>query len=171
MSIALVIFPHQLFKEHPGLLHNPTKIIVIEDPLFFGSERYIDAFHKQKLWFHRATMMHFAAHLKKSGRSVDYIEHQQRPLQSGHALAEEGYTKLIVAELHDDLLERRSETPIIALIALEVMHANVLEQPGAKCCLSAREEAWFMADIHKHQRRRLNISYGRRFSRRWSVEL
>ena len=80
-------------------------------------------FHKQKLWFHRATMMHFAAHLKKSGRSVDYIEHQQRPLQSVvTALAEEGYTKLIVAELHDDLLERRLRSSCARVeLALDVL--------------------------------------------------
>ena len=59
----LLIFPHQLFSKHPGLKLKPSKIVLIEDTLFFGDKRYPATFHKQKLWLHRATMKRYAADL------------------------------------------------------------------------------------------------------------
>ena len=50
---ALLIFPHQLFEPHPGLEPAPSRIVLIEDSLFFGDRHHPASFHVQKLWLHR----------------------------------------------------------------------------------------------------------------------
>ena len=52
--MILLIFPNQLFAKHPGLKRDPSRVVLLEDSLFFGDHRYPMQFHKQKLWLHRA---------------------------------------------------------------------------------------------------------------------
>ena len=35
-SSVLIVFPNQLFKNHPGLKAEIKKIVIVEDSLFFG---------------------------------------------------------------------------------------------------------------------------------------
>ncbi len=47
MKSATLIFPHQLFEDHPAI-EKGRSIYLAEDPLFFGNdEHYPVAFHKQ----------------------------------------------------------------------------------------------------------------------------
>ena len=89
MTTALLIFPHQLFADHPGLTQHPDRVVLIEDPLFFGDRQYPMRFHKQKLWLHRASMHRYAKRLSDEGEVVDYIPHQ----------ADEPVTKTTLATL------------------------------------------------------------------------
>jgi len=73
MSAALV-FPHQLYADHPAC-RDVNTVYVVEDPLFFRQYR----FHRQKLMFHRATMKRFAAAQKDAGRRVRYIDSADLP--------------------------------------------------------------------------------------------
>lgn len=66
---AVLIFPHQLFEDHP-CLEKKRPIFLVEHPRFFTD---FD-FHKQKLIFHRASMKAYEAFLKKKKYSVHYIE-------------------------------------------------------------------------------------------------
>ena len=72
---ALIIFPHQLFEEHPALLQDPEVVVLIEDSLFFGDSQYPAQFHKQKLWFHRASMTRYASMLREREVAVEYVAH------------------------------------------------------------------------------------------------
>lgn len=63
-----LLFPHQLFKQNP-LMKNGLPFYILEEFLFF--KQY--AFHKQKIAFHRASMMSYAEYLKKKGNEVVYI--------------------------------------------------------------------------------------------------
>jgi deoxyribodipyrimidine photolyase-related protein len=72
-SIAL-IFPHQLFEDHPALKVSKN-VLLIEDPLFFGDHKYPLKFHKMKLTFHRASMKLYAEKLENKGFAVDYIDY------------------------------------------------------------------------------------------------
>lgn len=69
MTRAALIYPHQLFAEHPALV-NASQALLIEEPLLFSQY----SFHRQKLIFHRATMRQFADGLRKQGMRVHYIE-------------------------------------------------------------------------------------------------
>ena len=69
MSDITLIFPHQLFDQHPSLqMHIP--VVLVEEELFF--RQY--PFHKQKLILHRASMKAFAAELINRGYQVSYVE-------------------------------------------------------------------------------------------------
>ncbi len=66
MTTAALIFPHQLFENHPALPEADV-VFLVEDPLFF--RQY--AFHKQKLMLHRATMKRFAEDVVPDARYID----------------------------------------------------------------------------------------------------
>lgn len=105
MNDISLIFPHQLFREHPALDVN-RPVWLVEEWLFFSQYR----FHKQKLIFHRASMMYYADHLRSKGHTVRYIdctapEHDLRILFD--EMAGLGITSVHYAEPTDDWLEKR----------------------------------------------------------------
>jgi len=69
MSRAALIYPHQLFADHPALA-GASRAVLVEEPLLFRQLR----FHRQKLILHRAAMMRFADLLRRRKLKVDYIE-------------------------------------------------------------------------------------------------
>ncbi|MFM2199442.1 MAG: hypothetical protein RLZZ505_2874, partial [Verrucomicrobiota bacterium] len=79
MSAALV-FPHQLFAEHPAIEHG-RPVFLAEDPLFFGNDKHHPvAFHKQKLVLHRASMRAYADELRSLGHHVEITASYQNAL-------------------------------------------------------------------------------------------
>lgn len=66
---AILIFPHQLFK-NASILDVDCEIYLVEEFLFFKQYK----FHKQKIAFHRATMKSHEAYLKLKNKTVRYIE-------------------------------------------------------------------------------------------------
>lgn len=64
-----LIFPHQLFQEHPALREG-RPVVLVEEFLFFRQYK----FHKQKLRFHRASMQFYKDWLEKQGFRVQYID-------------------------------------------------------------------------------------------------
>jgi len=55
-----LIYPHQLFRNHPALGKGRNSIL-LEDPMFFGNDsRWPMRMHKQKLVLHRASMAAYA---------------------------------------------------------------------------------------------------------------
>ena len=66
---AALIFPHQIFYNHP-ILNFDNEIIVIEEHLFFNQY----SFHKGKLAYHRATLTAFYQHVKQRHKKHQYIE-------------------------------------------------------------------------------------------------
>ncbi len=81
--MILLILPNQLFAKHPGLQRDPSRIILLEDSLFFGDKQYPMRFHKQKLWLHRATMKRYEADLRDDGYEVQYVEYDARETIAG----------------------------------------------------------------------------------------
>jgi len=65
---AIILFPHQLFKNIDFLPMN-TKVYLVEEYLFFKQYN----FHKQKIAFHRATMKFYECFLIDKGVAVHYI--------------------------------------------------------------------------------------------------
>ena len=74
--VSLLVFPHQLFADHPGLKLLPHRVFLVEDSLFFGDPEHPVRFHKQKLWLHRASMKRYQQRLEKSGFEVTYLDYQ-----------------------------------------------------------------------------------------------
>ena len=67
MTIGL-IFPHQLFHQHPAIKQG-LPVYLIEEELFFTQFK----FHKQKVILHKASMYAYASKLKEEGYEVNYI--------------------------------------------------------------------------------------------------
>ena len=109
----LIILPNQLFEKHPGLKLVPSKVILLEDSLFFGDHHHSADFHKQKLWLHRATMKRYQADLEDQGFKTLYIDYDPTPCALDKQLASVSKSiksspkKLIVCEPTDFILEKR----------------------------------------------------------------
>ncbi|MCU0720087.1 MAG: cryptochrome/photolyase family protein [Pirellula sp.] len=99
---ATLIYPHQLFREHPGIKPGRS-IFLAEDPLFFRQYQ----FHRQKLMLHRASMKNYEAELRKK-HDVHYIEANELTASSeiGPILKRKGVDKILCVEPSDDYLKR-----------------------------------------------------------------
>ena len=76
MNQISIIFPNQLFRESPILKLN-CEILMIEDSLFFGNDKFQKSInHKNKLIFHKASMLAYKNYLQNSGFKVIYIENK-----------------------------------------------------------------------------------------------
>lgn len=69
MNEATIIFPHQLFKNHPAV-EAGRSIYLVEETLFFNQYQ----FHQQKIMMHRASMKAYAGFLLNKKILVTYIE-------------------------------------------------------------------------------------------------
>ncbi len=162
MSSALVIFPHQLFARHPTFEEKPDRIILVEEPLFFGDPHYPAKFHKQKLWFHRASMQRYAARLRDTGKNVEIVDyrHDTHMLDEAvAALVHEGTDRILLADPHDFILEKR----IDRAATNNGLEIDTFETPQFLNTRQLNREyresrkSWFMADFYRWQRKRLNI--------------
>jgi deoxyribodipyrimidine photolyase-related protein len=66
---AALIYPHQLFVDHPALV-GVSDVVLVEEPLLFSQW----TFHRQKLMLHRASMMRFAEDCRQRKLKVHYVE-------------------------------------------------------------------------------------------------
>ena len=104
MKEAILIFPHQLFKDTP-ILKVDADIYLIEEFLFFKHYK----FHKQKIAFHRASMKAYADYLETQGKTVNYIEattKQSDVRQLIPKLIEDGVEKLHIIDPTDNWLQK-----------------------------------------------------------------
>lgn len=163
MHTAVLIFPHQLYAEHPGFAPDRQHIL-IEDPLFFGDDHYPARFHKQKLVMHRAAMKRFQAEIiQAKGYVSRYIDYQHaRTAEVMQAIAADGIQVVHVIDPTDDVLERR-------LRRYSQRYGLTLQIHPSPNFLTSREEidqyfsgrdGYFQTDFYVHQRRRLAILVG-----------
>ena len=163
--MILLILPNQLFAKHPGLKLNPSRVILLEDSLFFGDQRYPMQFHKQKLWLHRASMKRYESELQNKGFETQYVDYDANApslvdqLQKSIKRKDRKANELCCIDPTDFVLEKRLRK------ACEVLdlRCEILPNPGF---LNSAEEnqdyragkkRWFMADFYKWQRQRMNI--------------
>ena len=162
LTTACLIFPHQLFAEHPALTDGPTRVVMVQEPLFFGDPVYPAKFHKQKLAFHHATMACHATRLHRQGHEVEEVAYEADAKllhRTVARLASEGVTGICVAYAHDFILEKRlAKACADAGVELEVCDTPMfLNTPQLNREYRDGKRRWFMADFYQFQRRRLNI--------------
>ena len=105
MTAAVLLFPHQLFADSP-LLQLGLPVWLVEEPLFFTQY----AFHRQKLVYHRATLLHYRQWLEAQGLTVHYLRHDEPAADCRklpQCLRKQGITALHCHDLVDDWLQRR----------------------------------------------------------------
>lgn len=101
---AAVVFPHQLFENHPSISPQGT-VYLVEDDRFFTDF----AFHQKKLLLHRASMRFYEDYLGENGYPVVYCENQPKiTLERLFAeVHEQGIGSVRMADVTDHILEER----------------------------------------------------------------
>ncbi len=161
MQEAVFIYPHHLFRHHPGL-HKERLICFIEDPLFFSDEQHPALFHKQKLVFHRVSMKEFCNELERDGYKTCYINWKE--IQSH----KQGYNLILkhhkiqsvhVVEFDDYVLEKR-----VKKIAQDhKIPLHIYPSPGFLTPVSTfkdlfpNKSSYFFHSFYIHQRKEMNI--------------
>ena len=80
MTAVTLIFPHQLFANHPCIVKDQA-VYLIEECLFFKQYR----FHQHKLVLHRASMKKYVNLLDQFNVKVNYID-SQNDLRNEHEI-------------------------------------------------------------------------------------
>lgn len=162
MKSAALVFPHQLFRDHPAIGPQTEFVAIIEDSLFFGDHHHPVSFHQQKLWLHRATMRRYHERLTDQSIDLAYIDFQcdQSPLEQAIDKVVEARCKRIqIADPHDNILLRRVKRQCRGRdIELDVVDtpAFINTTPVNREYREGKKR-WFMADFYQFQRRRLDI--------------
>lgn len=162
MKTAALIFPNQLFADHPVIRENPDIVLLIEDSLYFGDRRYPARFHKQKIAYHRATMQAYLAELKDRNLPASLVAWEGAESQLAQlvqSLAGDGVQKILCCELNDFILEMRLSSACEA----QGLPLATLPTPGFinttadnQQWLDGRKK-WLMADYYQWQRTRTGI--------------
>jgi deoxyribodipyrimidine photolyase-related protein len=149
--LAALVYPHQLFENHPAL-KKAEVVFVIEEPLLFTQYQ----FHRQKLMLHRASMKRFAASIKNL--PVHYVEvHKLSDTCSvTKLLANHGVSAVQFVELNDDWLHQRLTTALeqskITYCILNDPHFLTSTDQFEK--FAGRKKKLFFTEFYIQQRRR-----------------
>lgn len=156
MSEVSLIFPHQLYENHPALLKS-RGVILVEDELYFNQYK----FHKQKIILHRASMKAYEAALVKRGFITHYLDAIRfKSLQSVFEwLVRLGAKVIHYAEVDDYLLLRR----LTRFSSKHGIQIKSYESTAFICSLAYLKSyfeshpKYFLNDFYIAQRKRLNI--------------
>jgi deoxyribodipyrimidine photolyase-related protein len=153
MKVSLV-FPHQLFEQHPALVPgNP--VVLIEEFLFFRMYR----FHRQKLILHRASMRAWAERRRSEGYEVWYIEAFEPHAdarQLGRWLAARGVQEIYLCDVTDQWLQQRlTRSTATSAITLQwfdsLLFLNTLQEIEA---YFGSKKRFFQTDFYIRERKR-----------------
>ncbi|MBS0262961.1 MAG: cryptochrome/photolyase family protein [Planctomycetes bacterium] len=156
MSHTALIYPHQLFANHPAV-RGATQAVLVEDPLFFTQYR----FHRQKLIYHRATMACYARELRQRGLAVRTVDAGQLRDSADIArwLSQWQVHSVRYVDPCDDWLGSR----LIHGLATRGISAEVLDDPDFLTPHSVIREfvegrqRFFFTEFYIAQRKRLQI--------------
>jgi deoxyribodipyrimidine photolyase-related protein len=157
VSQVALVYPHQLFSDHPAI-EQGKEVFLIEDELFFNQY----AFHVHKLVYHRASMGAYASALTTKGIKNTVIRAHDAEAKTEHLfrrLAKSGVKSVHVCDPDDYLLERR----LRRFSHREGIQLQLLESP-LFLCDRAYGKAWFNGKKRLHlttfyieQRQRFNV--------------
>lgn len=157
MKEVSIVFPHQLFRNHPAL-HQQRAVILIEEVLFFKQYR----FHKNKLVFHRASMKSYENYLTKKGFEVIYIDAQDvrsDTRQLVNWLSQNKTTGVHVVDPDDEWLFKRLQ----ASASRNEIHVTVSDNPSFLNTIRETEvyfknnQHYFQTSFYIQERKKRNI--------------
>jgi deoxyribodipyrimidine photolyase-related protein len=171
ISAASIVFPHQLYQNHPAL--SPSRpVYLVEEWLYFHQYR----FHKQKLLLHRSTMQMYADHLQQQGYEVRYVDATtpdcdiQKLLPHLTEIRELHYTAVV-----DDWLQQRLVQAAGTKIKLiEYPAPNFLNEPGEVAEFFASRKSYKQTDFYIDQRKQRQIlldDLGKPVGGQWTYDI
>ncbi|MBW8688022.1 cryptochrome/photolyase family protein [Chitinophaga rhizophila] len=152
-----IIFPHQLYKQHPAL-DKSRPVYLVEESLYFLQY----PFHQHKLVLHRAGMKYYQHYLEKKGYEVTYIDahHQYAAVRDFVKwLHSKHIHELHYADTDDYLLERRLNRYCRQYDMKLTAYPNpgFINQPEEVAEYFDSRKRYFMQDFYIHQRKTRNI--------------
>ncbi|MDN3584655.1 cryptochrome/photolyase family protein [Mucilaginibacter flavus] len=168
-----IIFPHQLFQNHPSL-HKSRVVYLSEEWLFFRQYN----FHQQKLVLHRASMKFYESWLQQNDYTVKYIDTNQKEndcRQLVASLARQQIAHIHIAAVADNwLLKRMQHACAGNSITLHILDSpNFLNTTKSTEDYFSRKKAYFQTDFYKWQRQQRNIlleSDGQPIGGQWTFD-
>ena len=157
---CFLAFPQQLFDPSQFYV-DADRMILIEEPIFFGDYHYNQKMHQQKILLHRASMKYFADKLIDHDKKVEYWDYAARNILDDvfASLQTQKINTVHIYEVVDEtLMKRLTHAAQKYSVAIEwhltPMFLNTKEQNEA---YRSQKKRWFMADFYKFQRRRLKV--------------
>lgn len=157
MAAVTIIFPHQLFKQHPSVVLG-RPVYLIEEWLFFTQYR----FHQQKIILHRASMKKYADCLLSKKIPLVYIDSTDELSDSRKliaTLAQQGITEIHYAEVADNWLEKRVNESCRQYRVKAVVSAtpNFLNSLAGVQSFFDKKKTYFQTAFYTEQRKQRNI--------------
>lgn len=153
---AILIFPHQLFKNSP-ILKMDYDIYLVEEFLFFKQYK----FHKQKIAFHRASMKAYTNYLQSKGKTVKYTEATSKLCDVRQLiphLIDRGLKKIHIIDPTDNWLQKHINS-VSNNIEIE-WYENPLfinSKKELSTFFKPTKKKFFQTSFYKDQRKQRNI--------------
>ena len=157
MNEVALVFPHQLFKQHPAL-QTGRPVYLLEEWLFFRQYN----FHKQKLILHRSGMKFYEAYLQELDHQVHYIDTNDTRNEVAQLItffAEQNISGIYMADVSDYWLTTRIRAACKKhAIALTVYASpSFLNTPEEAAAYVNKKKTYFQTDFYIQQRKQRNI--------------
>ena len=175
MKSAAIIFPHQLFENHPGLSKD-REVFLVEESRFFSGGTSPFRFHKKKLMFHRASMQAYRKRLTDRGYTVHYVGFTRKPNLDAlfDSLRQAEIEEMWVADPVDQALEEKLKTQVNR----RKLMLRPIPSPGFLCSGEWLDDFFkgakhfSMAKFYISQRKRLNLllEEGKPVGGKWSFD-
>lgn len=160
---VFLLFPHQLYENIKNL-KGFDKIILYEDPLFFGDEKRIANFNKKKIILHRASMKYYFDYLKKNKLKAKYVEYKVSYKKLFNILSK---AKVTIYDPVDHLLTER--------LKKSIKNLTIFESPNFVCTKkdlkvyydskkNSGKKIFHQTSFYSWNRKRLNILSGYKLS-------
>jgi deoxyribodipyrimidine photolyase-related protein len=158
---GVLIFPHHLFADHPGIKPG-RKVFMVYDPLFFRDHRYPLEVCGNRAFLHLASMKEYSSDLVSRGFTVHQVSFDPSP-----TFHKDLFRNLISREIHlvyaadpsDHLLEKRlKKASEITGLPLDLLPSpSFLGTSFSSETLPKRGKSLSMTSFYIHQRKEFHI--------------
>ena len=152
-----LVFPHQLFKQHPAIKKS-RQVYLVEEWLFFRQYN----FHQQKLILHRSGMKFYENYLHEQNYNVHYIDITDERSDVSKLIAflsKQKISTIHIADVVDEWLTKRIRTAcekydIDLSIYASPSFLNTMEEMED---YFKKKKTYFQTDFYIHQRKKSKI--------------
>jgi len=171
-----LIFPHQLFEQHPAL-NKSRAVALVEHPLFFGDFKYRLNFHKMKLTFHRVSMKLYEKMLIKKNKKVHYLEYSNFHKDKNYLfnwLNKNKFNSIHFCKVDDFILSKRIKRDSVTYGIEITEYANIsfLNDENYLKDYFEKKKSYFQHYFYIDQRKKFNILLedGKPIGGKWSLD-
>ena len=157
MNEVSLVFPHQLFKQHPAL-QKGRQVYLVEEWLFFRQYN----FHQKKLVLHRSGMQFYETQLQQNGFKVEYIATTDKRNDVRELIAflsEQKCTSIHIADVADYWLLQRIQSACKKYQLALTIHPSpgFLNNMDEVADYFDKRKTYFQTDFYTQQRKQRKI--------------